>query len=76
MKIQKRDGRIQPFDMIKVFKSSRVAGISPQEALQIANEIKCINKDLMSGEVKSKVYQFLLKKNPDAARRYVSFKKN
>lgn len=76
MIVVKHGGNSQSFDLIKVFKSSRLAGASPQEALAVANELKKSNKDLMSGEIKSKVYQFLLKKNPEAARKYVSFKKN
>ena len=76
MAVLKRDGSVQPFDIVKVFRSARMAGASPQDALKIANEVKERMKgEISTGEIKSIIYQFLLQKNQDAARNYVLFRK-
>lgn len=76
MPVIKKNGMEENFDIVKLFASIRRSGVSPQEALEIANSIKKnMNEDLSTGEIKGKVHKELIKKSNDAAYTYSHFRK-
>ena len=76
MPVIKKSGKEQQFDIVKLFSSIRKSGVTPDEALKIANEVKkSIKGDTSTGEIKGKVHKVLAKKDSNAAYNYSHHKK-
>lgn len=76
MWVLKSDGKKQEFDSNKLVQSCAAAGVDIRVALEIAKKVKGNLKDGESTvEIKREVYHLLMRSDPEAARRYISYKK-
>ena len=71
--VVKRDGRVEPFNRVKMIESMRNAGATPQQADQVTNHVTTRigpRTSIPSNEVSTLVTQSLSNVNPTASRNY------
>ena len=81
IKVEKRDGRLESFDLNKVSNGVIQSGASPEEAEEITSKVEkwiptiATNGVIKSSEIKTKVLELLQAVNPTAAASFEAYKK-
>lgn len=81
IKVQKKDGQIETFEIAKVKDSAAKAGASPEEAEKIAAEVQAwagsvaSQGPVKSADIRAKVLEVLRTVNPTAAGKFEGYQK-
>lgn len=81
IKVQKKDGRLEDFDLNKVTEGITKSGATPEQAANIAQQVQtwaqgaAINGVVKAMDIRTKVLELLRAVNSEAADRFEAYKK-
>lgn len=73
LKVIKKDGSIEDFDIEKIIESCKAAGLTDEIAKSVAKKVTDELYHVETSQIREKVLKYLKKKDPELAKRMVQY---